>query len=173
MASETGRSSGAPTWIFAVVAVAGIVAFLFWISMAAQPAELVAVTEGDGETEAVEAMTGEVVTLSALANDTDAMRGREVVIERVPVAASMGQQAFWIDLPNQQPFLIKLGRQLSAAGVTFSAGDTVDIAGTIIAMTDSVVADWLQSNAIAQSQEAEAQFATSFLEASTVRPARR
>lgn len=172
MANETGRSGSAPTWVFAVVAVAGILAFMIWIAMAAQPAELVAVTEA-GDTTPAAALTGEVVTLAALANDADGMRGRSVVLEAVPVAANMGQQAFWIDLPNQQPFLIKLGGQLSAAGVSFSAGDTVDIAGSINAMSDSVVSAWLQSNAITPSQEAEARFATNYLEATTVRPAQR
>lgn len=171
MANETERSSGVPTWVWAAAGTLATIAFLVWISMAAQPAQIVAVTEEDDTTAAAPAMTGEVVTPAALAANTDTLQNRDLVLENVPVAATMGQQAFWIDLPNQTPYLIKLGEQLTAAGVTFQSGDTVDIAGRIQPMTDSVINAWLSAGAITQNQEAEARFATSFLHATNVRPA--
>jgi hypothetical protein len=170
MANDTERSSGVPTWVWAAAGSLATIAFLVWISMAAQPAQIVAVTEED-TTAAAPELTGEVVTPAALAADTDTLQDRDLLLQNVPVAATMGQQAFWIDLPNQTPYLIKLGEQLTAAGVTFQSGDTVDIAGRIQPMTDSVISAWLSAGAITQNQEAEARFATSFLQATNVRPA--
>ena len=170
MANDTERSSGVPTWVWAAAGSLATIAFLVWISMAAQPAQIVAVTEDD-TTAAAPALTGEIVTPAALAADTDTLQNRDLLLQNVPVAATMGQQAFWIDLPNQTPYLIKLGEQLTAAGVTFQSGDTVDIAGRIQPMTDSVISAWLSAGAITQNQEAEARFATSFLQATNVRSA--
>lgn len=163
------REGGIPSWAFALLGILGVAGFLFWISTAAQPAATVAVTEGDDTTAAGPAggMTGEVVSLQQIAANTDTLQGRELVLEDIAVSAAMGQQAFWIDLPNQQPFLIRVGS--GAAGGSFQQGDTVDIAGRIVPMTDSVISDWMTAGAITQNQEAEARFATSFLQATTVR----
>ncbi|HEU5208353.1 MAG TPA: hypothetical protein VFU06_02990 [Longimicrobiales bacterium] len=168
MANER-EGSGIPSWVLGIVAVLGVAGFLFWLSSAAQPAEMVAITEGGDTTAAAPTgMTGEVVTLQQIAAGTDTLQGRDLVLESVEVAAAMGQQAFWVDLPNQQPFLIKMS---SAAAMPVQSGDVVDVAGRIQAMSDSVIADWKASGAITENQEAEALFAQSFLEARTVRAA--
>lgn len=160
------EGSGIPGWVLAVVAVLGVIGFFFWISSAAQPAEMVAISEGPDTTEAAAAgLTGEVVTLEQIAANTDTLQGRDLVLQDVEVAAAMGQQAFWVDLPNQQPFLIKMN---SAAAMPVQSGDVVDVAGQIRTMTDSVVADWTASGAISENQRAEALFAQSFLEARLV-----
>ncbi len=162
------REGGIPSWAFALVAVLGVAGFLFWLSSAAQPAATVAVTEGDDTTAAAPGgLTGEVVSLQQIAANTDTLQGRDLVLQDVAVSAAMGQQAFWVDLPNQQPFLIKVGE--GAAAGSFQQGDTVDVAGRIVPMTDSVISAWTTTGAITQNQEAEARFATSFLQATTVR----
>ncbi len=171
MANGTERSGGVPSWVWGAAAAVGVIGFLVWISMAAQPAARVAVTEGEDTAAASPEMTGEVITLDAIADGTDALQGRDVTLREIPVAASMGQQAFWVDLPSQQPFLIKIAEAAVAAGAVAQAGDTVDIAGRILPMTDSVITAWLDAGAITQNQEAEARFATSFLHANIVRPA--
>lgn len=168
MANER-EGSGIPSWLVAGVAILAVVGFFVWISSAAQPAEMVAITEGSDTTaEAPAGMTGEVVTLDQIAAGTGSLQGRDIVLQGVEVAAAMGTEAFWVDLPNQQPFLIKMAGD---AVMPVQAGDVLDVAGQIRTMSDSVVAAWKASGAISENQEAEALFAQSFLEARTVRPA--
>ncbi len=167
MANEK-EGSGIPSWAVAAVAILGIVGFMWWISSAAQPRDMVAITEGDDTAAATSGgMTGEVVGLDQIATDASGLVGRDIILEDVTVAAGMGQQAFWIDLPNQQPFLIRMG----GAVVPVQSGDVVDVAGRMQTMNDSVVAAWTSSGAITQGQEAEARFAQTFLEAATIRAA--
>ncbi len=167
MANEKA-GSGIPSWIMGVAATVGVLAFIWWLSSAAQPAATVAIAEGEDTTTAAAGMTGEVVTLAQLTSSADTLQGRDLVLQDIEVAAAMGQQAFWVDLPNQQPFLIRM----STAGATpLQSGDVVDVAGRIVPMTDSVIAAWTASGAITQNQEAEARFAQNFLEARTVRSA--
>jgi len=167
MANEK-EGSGIPSWVVAVVAILGVVGFLWWISSAAQPRDLVAITEDDDTTAAASSgMTGEVVGLDQIVSNASGLVGRDIIIEDVSVAAAMGQRAFWIDLPNQQPFLISMGGEV----VPVQSGDVVDVAGRMHVMSDSVIAAWTSSGAITQGQEAEAQFAQTFLEAATVRAA--
>jgi hypothetical protein len=137
--------------------------------MAAQPSARVAVAEED--TAAASAMTGEAITLQNLADSATAYQNREVALPPVRVAAKMGEQAFWIDLPNQQPFLIRLGTQPVAAGITVTQGEAVALSGRVLPMTDSVIRAWVAAGTISADQEAEAQFAMSYLEASNIRRA--
>ena len=168
MANETTRR-GVPAGVWAAAAVISVIAFMVWLSMAAQPSRVVAVEEGD--TTEAGMPTGEAITLRNLADSTSAYQGREVTLPATPVAAKMGEQAFWIDLPNQQPFLIKLGTLAVAAGLTVTQGERVVVTGTVLPMSDSVISSWVASGAISEAQEPEAQFAMSFLEASNIRPA--
>src|SRR5690606_4950733 len=124
MANER-EGSGIPSWAVAAVAILGIVGFMWWISSAAQPRDMVAITEGDDTAAETSGMTGEVVGLDQIAMDASGLVGRDIILEDVTVAAGMGQQAFWIDLPNQQPFLIRMG----GAVVPVQSGDVVDVAG--------------------------------------------
>ena len=169
MANDTARSSGVPTWAWAAAAVVSVIGFLVWISMAAQPSQMVAVVEDD--TTAATALEGEAVTLQNLADGAETYHGRQVSLAAVPVAAKMGEEAFWIDLPNQTPFLVKIGPTLAAGGVTVTAGERVEISGRVLPMSDSIISAWIAAGAINENQEAEAQFAMSFIEASNVRPA--
>lgn len=160
----TGMRGGAAGRITSLSALG----LLVCVAMACAPGDETAVTEDAAETPA---MTGEVITLADIAAGTDTLQNRDLMLREVPVAAAMGQRAFWVELPNRQPYLIKLDADLAATGVTFQSGDTVDIAGRILTMSDSVISDWMTSGAITANQEAEARFATSFLQATDVRAA--
>lgn len=115
-------------------------------------------------------MSGEEITLADIVAGTDSLQNRDVILRDAVVLAPMGTRGFWVNLPNRQPYLIKVGADV-ASGVTFEENDTFDVAGRILVMSDSVISDWMASGAITANQESEARFATSFLQATDVRPA--
>ena len=119
-------------------------------------------SEGDA---AAEAETG-AMTLEQFAANPQSHTGQSVTLEGIAVASRMGEQAFWMELPNETPYLIKLDHSLVDGGLRVASGERYTISGQVVSMSDSVLAAWEQSGAVAdEGQKAEAQFATSFLEA--------
>jgi len=151
--------------IIAFLMVAGLMA---WLAVTGQKSTVAVVEEEDPAA----AAPATPITLDELANNASGLSGRNVSLAGIQVASRMGAQAFWIQLPNQNPYLIKLGPELVAGGVAVQSGEVVDVSGRIVAMTDSVLAAWQQSGAIAdESQRMEAEFVLgqTFLEAREVR----
>jgi hypothetical protein len=162
------RKSGQLTWLWMVLAVLLVAAFLVWLGVASEPTPEVAVVE--------EEVTDASVTTLSLADFARSSRqyeGQVVRVLDVPVASRMGSQAFWTQFPNEVPFLVKLGQPLVDGGETVRSGETVHVTGRVVTMSDSVLAAWQASGAIAdEMQRAEAEFATAFLEATQVARAR-
>ena len=106
-----------------------------------------------------------VITLEEFASGPQARVGQTVTLENVQVASRMGEHAFWIEFPNETPYLVKLEPALTDGGLSVASGERYRITGRVVTMTDSVLAAWQDSGAITdEGQMAEAQFATSFLE---------
>lgn len=120
---------------------------------------------GAEETEAVAVAPGELVS------DAAQYAGQPIRLERVAVASRLGPgQAFWIRLPGDVPYLIKLDAALADRGGQLAGGDVVSVSGVVREMNDSVLADWEQKGAIRnEGHRAEAQFAITFLEAAELR----
>jgi len=152
------RKSGGMTWIWALLAVAAVAGLMFWLYGQSQEAETAAVVEGD--TTAVEAVAaGEAAELSAIAATPDAFSGRTLQVEGVPVAATVGPRAFWGDVPGQNPFLVVFADGVGT-GATVAAGETYTIVGTVQAVDEASLGQWVQSGAINEAQRDEASFAT-------------
>ena len=89
-------------------------------------------------------------------------------VSNVTVASKVGEQAFFLDLP-QTPFLVKLGPQLVAQGTQVPSG-AVTVVGTLRAMNDSIIKDWVSGGSIPEADQILVEFATHFIEAIQVRP---
>ena len=165
-AAGPGRQAGAGrfTWLWMIVAILMVAGLMVWLSVASKPTA-VAVAEDPAAEGAVEGGVA-TITLDDLAQDASRFQGREVRLEGVRVASRMGSQSFWVELPNNMPYLIRLRPELIAGGFAIQSGDVLTVTGTIHAMSDSVLAAWEQEGAIAnEGQKAEAEFAVTFLEA--------
>lgn len=152
--------------IIAFLMVGGLMA---WLAVNGQKSTVAVVEEEDPA-----AASSVAITLDDLATNASGLSGQNVSLAGIQVVSRLGTQAFWIQLPNQNPYLIKLGPELVAAGFAVQSGEVVDVSGRIVAMTDSVLAAWQQSGAIAdESQRLEAEYVLgqTFLEAREVRRA--
>lgn len=151
------------TLILAVVSVIAVGAFLWWLSVTAQPTE-VKVAETSDSTGSQPAMNATEVSLGQLAAGVDGYRGQTIRIPNMEVASLVGPQAFWVQLPNSVPFLVKLDSAAMAGGARLQTGSHITVTGTVLAMSDSVLNAWVQQGAITDAQKNEASFATTFME---------
>jgi hypothetical protein len=163
------KSGGGTTWLWALLAVASVAGFMFWLYSESQEIETAAVVEGDTAAVAEPGLTGEAAELSAIATTPDAFAGRTLQVEGVPVAATVGPRAFWGDVPGQNPFLVVFGPEVQAEGV--AAGQRYTIVGTVQPVDEAALNEWVTAGAIGQAQREEASFATHALLAQQATPA--
>ncbi len=161
-----GDSGASTTWILAVVAVIAVAALIWWLAVNAQPTQIEVAEETGADSAAAAQDAGvPVLTLSDFAANTDSLQGHTIRMNGLQVASTLGTQAFWIQLPNSVPFLVKLDSAAVAKGAPLGSGARVSLTGTVHAMSDSVLSAWQQSGAIQGSQKDEASFASAFIEA--------
>ncbi len=170
MADNRGEREGqrpGAQWVLAGVAVVAIVAFLWWLGNAAQPTQ-VKVAEGGTAADsaaASEEASATAVPVGEFATNPTGYEGQTIRLTGLEVASMLGTEAFWIQLPNQVPFLIKLDSAGAARGAPLKAGARVTVTGTVFPMKDSVLTAWEQSGAIQAGQRDEASFANAFFAA--------
>lgn len=95
-----------------------------------------------------------------------ALKGQKVRVNGVGVLSTLGTKAFWIALPNKNPFLV-----VTSDASTVQPQQALDLVGTVTVMNDSILADWVKSGAISENQKLEAEFATEFIQAEAMQPA--
>jgi hypothetical protein len=146
--------------------------FMYWLYVTAEPTEPVVVEEVDdsGDTDSAGSMA---VDPEDLKTGADAFTGQRVRLEGLAVSQMIGDQAFFVDLPATddlpaQPFLVKMGPDLVASGASVSLGDRVTAVGNVREMNDSIVADWVDSGLISESEQLLVEFSTHFVEADQV-----
>lgn len=153
---------GVPLMLLSFLAIAG---FLYWLSVRAVPTE-VAVAEPEEESMANE------VALAEFSAATESYVGQEVSLRGIPVTTLLGAHAFWTNLADVQntPYLIHLSSDLLADSVTAVAGATVDVMGTVLAMSDSVLDAWEAAGAFTngETDRFQAEFAENFMEISFI-----
>lgn len=164
-----GGSAGTTTilMIAALVLIAGL---FFWLSIKAEPTQISVVEDADSAQDARVAEGGAAdVSLAEFATGPRGFEGIDIRLRDVAVAARLGERGFWIQLPNNQPYLIHIGEELAASGAAVAGGDTVSVTGTVHAMSDSTLQAWRASGALSDDlQVEEARFATSYLNARTL-----
>jgi len=152
-----------PLMIISFLIVGG---FLYWLNITAEPTE-VAIVEED-----VDAGSG----ASAILDMDDFLANPEGQIDAIVevtgarVASRLGTQAFGIG-PDDRPYLVKMGPAVVEAGTQILVESLVNITGTVFMMSDSVLSSWDSLGVFSnEGDRIVAEFATSFLEASSVEP---
>ena len=95
-----------------------------------------------------------------------AFRGQMVRVNGVRVMSLVGTKGFWVELPNRNPFLVR-----TEDDTTVEPNQLVDIVGTVVAVSESLVADWVASGSISEIDKLTVEFATDFLEVEMLMPA--
>jgi hypothetical protein len=107
-----------------------------------------------------------VVESMQLQTGAAALAGQTVRVNGLNVQSKLGTKAFWVQLPNKNPFLI-----VTAEDATVNNGATVDVVGTVKQMNPATLNEWVTSGRINENQKLEAEFATEYIEAAAVQPA--
>lgn len=141
--------------------------FMYWLYITAEPTEPAVVEEVD---EAPDDFAGTTVAAEDLKVGAEAYEGQVVRLAGVAISSTMGAQAFFVDLPASEnlpatPFLV---RALPEAGARLTMGSTATVSGTLMAVTDSIVADWVGAGIISENDRLLVEFATHFIEANQV-----
>lgn len=111
---------------------------------------------------------GTVVTVGDLQSRPDALLGQEVRLASLEVEATLGRQGFWV---NPGPFLIAYSGDLVADSTAVEAGSTVNVTGTLRAMSDSVTTAWTESGTIGEGEAIAASVTSHYLEATRIQTA--
>ncbi len=112
------------------------------------------------------------VAAADFSENTDHYWGQEIELQGVIVVQQMSADIIWVELPPRStPFPVKLSAELAAKPP--SVQTRVDITGTVLEKTDSVLNAWQTAGAIKDAgQRAQMEFGTTFIEARQIRPAR-
>ncbi len=165
MATELKSRAGAaklgvPLMILCFLTVGG---FLFWLSRTAEPTQVAQPVEEAGEALA------NVVSLADFSTGTADYIGQEVTLEDIEVVQVLGTQALWTNLVGGTPYLLHLTETALADSVTIAQGDRVTVAGSVMAMSDSILNAWEAAGAFPQATDRiQAEFAEDFLEVTAV-----
>ncbi|MCG6956318.1 MAG: hypothetical protein LJF04_10055 [Gemmatimonadetes bacterium] len=155
---------GMPLMIVAFLIMLGFLYWLFLQSQAQKAEEAVQMQEAAAE-KASTYPDAASVTGGELQQDASPLVGKLVKVEPLSVASKLGTQGFWLNLPNNNPFLVSLDDSLRADSISVQAGEKVMVVGTIRAMSDSAVNSWVSSGTIGEGDKLAAEFATHYLQA--------
>lgn len=136
-----GRSGG--TLILALVAIAGIAAFFYWLDR--ESAELDTVVAPVMEEEAAEAID---LNTAAMAADLGAAIGQEGWLRYVTVNERLGRAAFSIGLDAETSLPVLLSPDLIRRGTEVYANDQVNMYGKIFVLNDSIKGEWVSQEAV-------------------------
>ncbi len=114
-----------------------LVGFLYWLNITAQPTEVVQVEEGPDRGPGVSA----ILDIDDFLVDAQRFEGQTVEVTGAQVTSRLGDQAFWIG-PEDRPFLVKLASPAIEAGVSVASGQSMNLVGTVLMMTDSALVAW-------------------------------
>lgn len=144
--------------------------FMYWLYVTAEPTQP-AMEEVD-ESGSGDDYMGTTVAAEELKTGADAYVGQVIRLQGLEISSTMGAQAFFLDLPASEalpatPFLVRMIPGL-ADSVRVGMGETATVIGTVMLMTDSIVADWVDTGGIRENDRILVEFATHFIEADQV-----
>lgn len=155
---------GTPLMIVAFLVIAG---FLYWLAGQAQAERAMRVVEEEPAEDTMSAV--QRVAPQDIMTDATPYEGQEIRIDAMEVASLLGEQGFWLDMPNGNPFLVSMSAEVMAEGVTVTPGGRATVIGTVHAMSDSTITAWTEAGTVAEGDRVVAEFATHFIEATDVR----
>lgn len=153
---------GTPLMILCFLSIAG---FLYWLSVTAEPTEVVV------EEEPEEEMGVNVVPFAVFSAGTSSYIGQEVTLEGIPVASLLGPYSAWTNLEDAQAtaYLLHFTESARADSVEIVGGGAINVTGLVTAMTDSILDAWEAAGAFPQeSDRFQAEFAENFIEVTSI-----
>ncbi|MDZ7780405.1 MAG: hypothetical protein U5R14_10820 [Gemmatimonadota bacterium] len=168
-ASRRGATNlGTPLMILAFAVIGG---FLYWLNgeAAREMAEQQAYADSVAAAEEREANRPPVINPERIQMDASPFENDSITVESLPVASLLGEQGYWLEMPNGNPFLISVpsGAQVAGAG-PLEEGANVSVTGDVLAINDSILTDWVDAGHIGEGDRLAAEFATHFIEATAV-----
>jgi hypothetical protein len=168
-ASRSGAANlGMPLMIVAFLVMIG---FLFWLNLQARDYEAeqqAAIQERMAADSAENDLGALTISATAIQMDASPYEGQVVKLEGLPVASGLGQQGFWLEMPNKNPFLVSMTEAVKAEGVAVSPGQNATVVGTVLPMSDSVLNAWSTAGSIGEGDRLAAEFATHYIDAARV-----
>ena len=164
------------TWLFMILGVLSIGALMVWLGKVSEPTQLAFVDVEEEDPETGELIPGAVqLTMLAFQQQERQLVGQRVQVTGMDVAASINRRLFWVNLPNNNPYLLQISDRLVETGFSMVRGDQISMAaGTVRPMSDAVVADWLAQGVLQnRDQGEEVLFAMTYMEIEQARLARR
>lgn len=163
-ASRRGAADlGMPLMFLAFITIGG---FLWWLSGEAAAERALVIVEDT--TTATDMGTATTIAATDLETDATPFEGQLVRVAGLNVASMLGTQGFWLDLPNQSPFLVSMSEDVMAEGVPVTLGQPATVTGVVHAMSDSVLSAWTAAGTIGDGERLAAEFATHYLEATGI-----
>ena len=165
-ASRRGAADLAmPLMVMAFLVIGG---FMYWLmGQASEYRELQVLTE-DSIASAEEAVTATTVAVVDLQTDPTPFEEQTIRVAGLAIVSSFGEQGFWLELPNRNPFLVSMSEEVLAEGLVLSQGLGATPTGVLHAMNDSARAAWAAAGTISEGDQLAAEFVTHFLEATQV-----
>ncbi len=152
---------GAPLMVLSFLMVAG---FIYWLSVTAEPTEVVVVEPDAG--------LQNLVTFEAFSAGSVEYVGEVVSLEDVTITALLGNHSFWTNLvdENRTAYLLHLSDSLVADSlVSVSLGMVVTVTGTVTLMSDSVLDSWEAAGAFQVAVDRDlAEFSENFIEVTQI-----
>lgn len=132
-----------PLMILCFLAMGG---FLYWLSTYAPP-EQDALAAGEA---------GEVlneVSFEDFAAGTQGYMGQEITLRDVGVTAMIGTRFFWTNITADDLYLLTISDAALADSVDVSGLRRVDVTGSVMALTDSVIGAWSDAGMFAHEND--------------------
>ena len=130
---------GTPLMIVSFLAMAG---FLYWMSRYEAP-----VVDSD-EMDTVSADGLNEVAFDDFVLETQGYMGVEITLREVDVNSTIGDRLFWTMLPGDNPYLMHVSDEALADSVEVLGGLRVDITGTVMTLSDSLLGVWMEANVL-------------------------
>ena len=110
-ASRRGAANlGMPLMIVAFIVIGG---FLYWLNLQAAEERASEIEEETAAETTAGLSGGTLVAATDIQTDATQYEGQEIRLEGLAVASGLGQQGFWLELPNRNPFLKRGSRRYS------------------------------------------------------------
>lgn len=138
-----------PLMILCFLAMGG---FLYWLSTYAPP-EPQDMPTGDGE------VLNEV-DFADFSVATQVYMEQEITLRNVGVTAMIGERLFWTNIVNDELYLLFVSESAAADSVDVAGLPRVDITGSVMPLTDSLIDAWFEAGVFANENDRfQAEFA--------------
>ena len=131
-------------------------------------AEEVPAAEAPAAEAAAPAAPVNVTAPDKLLTGAASFRGQVITLQGVTVQSLFGTKGFWIKLPNPANESAPGSFLVRTEGAVPALNATVDVTGTVTAMTPETAGEWLTAGSITENGKPLAEFATEYLVAETV-----